>query len=279
MLIDCFTYFNEKELLERRIETLKDTVDLFLIADADRTHKGEPKAFSALETIKELGLPEEKIQVIHIELPSPEEAPDPWIRERAQRDALAVAMRMIEGDHIFFVSDCDEIARPSTLLEAAKVSDENPTEFVRLSMPFLMNRADLQCHNAEDKPMEWVAGTLVRSQHVRDESTLSQIRATPGGIKVGDLDGGWHFSWMGDSSRIKTKVSSFAHCYDIIPSAAAPLFSEEMMQFMDNYEAKEGATDPLGRVDHRLKKYSHELLPEKLFKLERVKRFLLPDGE
>ena len=177
MLIDCFTYFNEKELLELRIETLKDTVDLFLIADADRTHKGEPKAFSALETIKELGLPEEKIQVIHIELPSPEEAPDPWIRERAQRDALAVAMRMIEGDHIFFVSDCDEIARPSTLLEAAKVSDENPTEFVRLSMPFLMNRADLQCHNAEDKPMEWIAGTLVRSQHVRDESTLSQIRA------------------------------------------------------------------------------------------------------
>ena len=52
MLIDCFTYFNEKELLELRVETLKDTVDLFLIADADRTHKGEPKEFSAVNAVR-----------------------------------------------------------------------------------------------------------------------------------------------------------------------------------------------------------------------------------
>lgn len=277
MLIDCFSYFNEKELLELRIRTLEDTVDFFMIADANRTHKGEPKEYTAVDTIKELGLPQEKIQVLHVELPGPEEVPDPWVRERGQRDALGVGIDMIEGDHVFIVSDCDEIANPEALKEAVKLSDENPDEFIRLSMPFLMNRADLQCHNADGEPMEWVAGTVIRSSHVRNNSTLSAIRSTPGGIKVGNLDAGWHFSWMGDAKRLQTKVSSFAHCYDVIPSAAAPLFSDEMLQFMENYKAEEGATDPLGRKDHILKPYQRELLPEKLFKIERVKEFLLPD--
>ena len=47
MLIDCFPYFNEKELLELRIATLYDHVDGFLITDANRTHR-EPKNLAAL---------------------------------------------------------------------------------------------------------------------------------------------------------------------------------------------------------------------------------------
>ena len=58
MLIDAFTYFNEKELLELRIRTLEDHVDGFLITDANRTHRGEDKEFTCLDTIRELGLPE-----------------------------------------------------------------------------------------------------------------------------------------------------------------------------------------------------------------------------
>ena len=60
MLIDCFPYFNEKELLELRIETLYDHVDGFLITDANRTHRGEPKEFSCVNTLRELGIPEKK---------------------------------------------------------------------------------------------------------------------------------------------------------------------------------------------------------------------------
>jgi hypothetical protein len=35
MLIDCFPYFNEKELLELRINVLKDYVDGFINVDAE----------------------------------------------------------------------------------------------------------------------------------------------------------------------------------------------------------------------------------------------------
>jgi hypothetical protein len=39
-----------------------------------------------------------------------------------------------------------------------------------------------------------------------------------------------------------------------------------------------GGNDPLGRKDHVLEPYSHELLPAELFKIERVKNYLLPNG-
>ena len=124
MLIDCFPYFNEKELLELRIATLQDYVDGFLITDANRTHRGEKKPFTAVETLKELGISDEKVQVLHVELPSYEEAPDPWIRERGQRDALSVGLFMLPEDAFFICSDCDEIANPAKIEELKKVIEE-----------------------------------------------------------------------------------------------------------------------------------------------------------
>ena len=105
MLFDCFLYFNERELLELRVEMLKDVVDGFIITDANRTFKGDEKPFTCVDTIRELGLPEDKIQVLHVELPPPDIAPSPWVREYSQRDALAVGMRMTPPDSAFFFSD------------------------------------------------------------------------------------------------------------------------------------------------------------------------------
>ena len=47
---------------------------------------------------------------------------------------------------------------------------------------------------------------------------------------------------------------------------------------MDSYKAAAGSTDPLGRTDHILQEYPHELLPPELFKLDRVRNYLLPNG-
>ena len=77
MFLDTFTYFNERELLELRVNALKDHVSGFIIAEGDRTHRGEPKEYTCTETIKELRLPEDMIWVVEVKLPSFEEAPDP----------------------------------------------------------------------------------------------------------------------------------------------------------------------------------------------------------
>lgn len=42
---DCFTFFNELELLEIRLELLDEVVDKFVISEGDHTHSGNYKGF------------------------------------------------------------------------------------------------------------------------------------------------------------------------------------------------------------------------------------------
>ena len=45
MVYDCFPFFNELDLLEIRLNVLKDGVDRFVIVEAGETHTGKPKPF------------------------------------------------------------------------------------------------------------------------------------------------------------------------------------------------------------------------------------------
>ena len=46
MIIDAFTYFNEKELVELRIKYLSKLIDYFVIIEADVTHTGKEKKWN-----------------------------------------------------------------------------------------------------------------------------------------------------------------------------------------------------------------------------------------
>jgi beta-1,4-mannosyl-glycoprotein beta-1,4-N-acetylglucosaminyltransferase len=43
MIVDCFAFFNEFEILELRLRTLEDVVDRFVLCEAGFTHRGDPK--------------------------------------------------------------------------------------------------------------------------------------------------------------------------------------------------------------------------------------------
>jgi hypothetical protein len=270
-VVDCFPYFNEKELLELRINLLYDKVDKFIICDANKTHKGDPKPFTCIDTLKELDLLRDKIQVIEVDLPSYEQEKDPWIRERMQRDALS---DYIENDDICIISDCDEIINPNLVDYYVSIVQKYPNNILRIPLAFLNGRADLRVYNLNDEPALWNVAYFCTKMHLADY-TPSQIRESYAlslnNIKYSDIfitengiieDAGWHFSWMGDEKRLKTKSKSFLHWNEV--------------SLQENYIAKENSTDPLGRREHTLKKYSSQLLPSKVFELKRVKNFLLP---
>ena len=285
MLVDCFTYFEEKELLLLRYEMLKDVVDFFLITDGDRTFKGDPKPYHCLNHLKELGIKDDRIQVLHTELPSKEEIHSPWIREYAQRDALGVGMAFLQEstdkECVFHLSDVDEIPKPDYLKHAELLVREDPHRCVRFSMPMLYARGDFRvidpARSEEVSPNTWVGGTVF--SHKKLYMRVSEIRRTPNetDVVLGARDAGWHFSWMGSKERQKLKLGSFSHCYDNIPNSVAPADSQEMLDYIDNYEPKEGERDILGRTDHILTKYDTKLLPPEVFELDLVRNFLLPE--
>ena len=43
MIYDCFTFFNELDLLELRLEFLDKYVDWFVISESSKTHSGQIK--------------------------------------------------------------------------------------------------------------------------------------------------------------------------------------------------------------------------------------------
>jgi hypothetical protein len=270
-IVDCFPYFNEKELLELRIKLLYDKVDQFIITDANRTHSGQSKPFTCIDTIKELGISQDKITVVKVNLPSFEDEPSAWVRERIQRN---VAAEYLQKDDICIATDCDEIIDPDFIDYYVNIAKQHPYNILRIPMAFLMGRADLRAYDTQEKPWEWDCPFICNTEHLKHH-TISNIRESrstkSNSVRFTDIfatddgvvkEAGWHFSWMGDTNRRKIKQQSYSHWNEY--------------KILDKYNPEEGSTDPLGRQDHILKKYSIGLLPDKIFELDHIKQFLLP---
>lgn len=284
-ILDCFSFYNEKELLELRVKLLYDKVDLFVISDANRTHSGIPKEYTCKEIIKRFNLPKNKIEIVEVDLPGPEIETDNWNRERLQRNA---AQQYIDQNTVAIVSDCDEIIDPTFIDYYSSLAQNNPDNILRIPMSYLNCRADLEVCDSNGNKRPWSAGFICLHNHIQ-KYTLSDIRESFSrglnhipfrdiyAIDNGTIqDAGWHFSWMGDTERLKTKCRSFGHAHEIVHNAVAPLYSNQMTEFLNNYRPTDGTTDPLGRNDHILKSYPVEKLPQLIFENPNLKEFLLP---
>lgn len=281
MVIDTFPYFNERELLELRIRLLYDHVDKFIICEGDHTHKGDTKPLTCKQTLQELGLLTEKIQVVEVKMPSYDQEPDPWIRERMQRNA---AQEFIQEGDVVFATDCDEIIDPG-VIDYHVSSVYNLTEdILRLPMVNLSGRADLRIHKTSGEPAHWWAGFVCGAFHLQ-EWTLSDLREsaalgqpvlkyTHSFLMMEEYPTmGWHFTWMGNPQRRRLKKEAFAHWNDNI-RGIGNLDSQEMGTFIEHYVPEAGSTDPLGREDSILLPYSVEKLPKLIFEIPTIQKFL-----
>lgn len=273
MIIDCFPFFNEKELLELRLKLLYDHVDLFVISEGTHTHKGMPKPLLAYDIIKDFGIPTKKIELVTVKMPDFNEEPDHWVRERMQRD---VAKDYIKGNVVAYVGDCDEILNPIFIPEFEQFVVDNPNTLLRVPLVYLTGEARYRVHMNDGNPVLWPTPFVCMEHHL-ERYTLSQIREDQAlnlhkiteyqevfPVRNGkDLrDAGWHFTWMGGPRRMHVKYKNFLH---------------DEFKIVENYKPTPGGTDPLDRDHHWLKEYPLEELPQIIFELENVKRFLLPD--
>lgn len=289
-IVDTFPYFNEKELLELRIKLLYDHVDKFIICDANRTHSGKPKEFSAKKTLMELNLPLEKIKVVEADLSIYDNDNYNWTRERAQRNS---AVKYIEPTDVCIVSDCDEIINPKYIDYYKNIAIRNPNNILRIPMVFLHNRADLEVYNGNtNEPINWQCAFLCLKSHLKNY-TLSQIRESVAfsnfeGFVISEFpdlyamdngiieNAGWHFSWMGNSNTLIEKYKSGAHANDMVGSINMNP-ENEAIEFIKNFKPLENGNDVLGRKNHILKNYNISLLPDLIFQLPNVANLLLPN--
>jgi hypothetical protein len=202
-IIDCFPFHDELDLLECRLTELHDTVDAFVLVEADVTHQDAPKPYHFSDNAERFAPWADKITVVRATgLPTKTAAPDPWAREHAQRDWIAEGLAQLDltGSDIVLQSDVDEIPRT---LHARNVRPGGG--FVVFGQRGHFWAVDWFY------PIEWhgtVAGTVTSLSRIgsRPLVKMRDIRLT-GTCPQHMRDAGWHLSWLGGPERV-TKSSA-----------------------------------------------------------------------
>lgn len=205
-LIDCFTFYNEIDMLLFRLEYLYETVDKFVIAEATLTFSGNPKELY-FENNKQLF---EKYQdkIVHLiidDLPTLQQSNDAWVRERFQRNALdrGIAQLDLSNDDIIIINDLDEIPDRDTLRIIRSAKLENIAYALEQDMYYY----NLTCKGKSN----WYHAKIVNyftyntiynkmPEIIRLVNRYALIR-----------NGGWHFSYFGDVKFIQNKIRNFSH--------------------------------------------------------------------
>jgi beta-1,4-mannosyl-glycoprotein beta-1,4-N-acetylglucosaminyltransferase len=114
-VVDCFTFYNELELLELRFNELYDVVDKFIIVEANKTFKGDFKPFILEENKWRFEKWWDK--VAHIKVYTPDNLTDAWSREKYQRNSsLPFLHSMCLNDNsVVIITDIDEIPNPERI--------------------------------------------------------------------------------------------------------------------------------------------------------------------
>ena len=127
-IFDCFKFFNELELLELRLMELYDTVDYFVLVEANKTHTGKLKNYIFEENKNNFEKFLDKIIHIKVDDMPPYSQSDIWTAENFQRNCI---MRGLvdyaeNGDKVI-ISDIDEI--PSVDIIKANINNPNWVTF------------------------------------------------------------------------------------------------------------------------------------------------------
>jgi beta-1,4-mannosyl-glycoprotein beta-1,4-N-acetylglucosaminyltransferase len=189
MLFDCFTFFNELDLLELRLETLSAVVDRFVLVEADLTHQGAPKPLHFAENRDRFARWLDRIAHVVVEL----KGKGSWERENEQRRAIVQGLGGASADDLICLSDLDEIPNPDDLAAA-----KPPCHFDMYLSYYWLN---CRC----PPPCLWNRSVLTTFKDLHDPQHLRQHPPSPAG------GGGWHFSYLGGVGGIINKLQAFAH--------------------------------------------------------------------
>ena len=196
-IYDCFTYFNEEEMVHIRFEELKDVVDYFVVVESSQTFTGKTKPFYFDQLPNWINQWKEKI--IRIKVDFPDDLKTSWEREFYQRNAIAEIVDRLDDSDVVLISDADEIVKSSLL---KKITEHTIPARIDVKQYFWNFNWQVPPHCDQG------ARPVVCAKYNLKKNTPQELR----GMTLPVIpDGGWHFSFFGESDKIKNKIESFAH--------------------------------------------------------------------
>lgn len=233
-VFDCFTFFNELDLLEIRLHELDEVVDYFVIAEAAQTFRGSPKELFFRGNKGRFTDFNHKIILVTVydfegarQLGSKFSGQGvQWVRQRNQRAALIQGLELALPLDWILLSDLDEIPRSTIVKSIASNSVHRRavhmfehtyyTDYLNWEIPrpdswvgtkmlerrFLRSMQgvrDLRHAAHKDAPIPWFSWRL---------RLMTDLRALVFAQLIADA--GWHFSSIGSPDQIMRKLASLS---------------------------------------------------------------------
>jgi beta-1,4-mannosyl-glycoprotein beta-1,4-N-acetylglucosaminyltransferase len=232
-IYDCFTFFNELDLLEIRLNHLNDIVDYFVLVEANKTHSGEYKPYFYEENKERYKDFHHKI--IHIKkefdtsnmvfvaksadvlleemkkYKSVTQVPNDayWELEHAQRNAISEGIMDANDNDIIMISDVDEIPSTKPIQEYLTRYSPNFIVLMQIIHYYYLNcKLKNSAVGAFNKRTIWPGTTIMLKKNITTPQTVRDMK----GLRAKEIkNGGWHFSFLGNIEQIHYKLKSFAH--------------------------------------------------------------------
>ena len=234
MLYDCFTFFNELEILDIRLHEMAPIVDRFVLVEARKTFQGTDKPLY-FEDNKALFAPYlAKIEHIIVDFPPeidylrPAKSPA-WAREYFQRDQIAQGLTTASPDDLILISDVDEIVK-APILETActRLRKGEMAVFTGYSYAHYLNRqvsnqiwelGPRLCHFANFRSAQTVRNIKLHASRSLRHTPLGPWHTRLKNWLDCDFSGPlieyenaiWHFTSLGGWERFRAKIDAFAH--------------------------------------------------------------------
>ena len=249
MVIDCFIFFNELEMLEFRLEELNEHVDYFVLVESNLTHTGIEKELFYQNNKKLFEKFNHKI--IHIVSELPKKISDDlsceeyhqmlgcpvspsidkikelrdlfkkinsnwenWMREYIQRNDIIKGIEKLSptDDDYIFISDCDEIwdTKFFEIVQNNETVNSSRLPFEgKMTNPYKLLQKNFYYDLECVGSWPWASSVICRYSNINDYGGCNSLRNNQKLDSIGYC--GWHFSFFGGVEFIKTKLKSYTH--------------------------------------------------------------------
>jgi len=200
-IYDCFTFYNELDLLEIRLNELNDVVDKFVLVEAEKTHQNKNKILHFYENKNRFAKFLNKI--IHVIVPKESFIEDAWYNENFQRKSILDGLKETTEEDILIVSDLDEIPSKKSIEEAIK-NNKKIAVFEQLLHYYYLNTFLL----VKNTPINY-GSVLIKKSLFEKNTEIVRSREKHNLDKI--KNGGWHFSFLGNENVVYNKIQNYAH--------------------------------------------------------------------
>lgn len=218
MIIDCFPFFNELDILELRLNILNDCVDKFVLVEASKTQSLLNKPFYFEENKDRFSQFLHKI--VHIKV---DDHPNSggWAMENFQRNCISngIAQLDLKEEDIIAISDVDEIWNPAVAQQISKFLTIH--QYVSQKMRYFVFYLNLE---TVDKG--WT-GTIFCNKKIFNSTTPQDLRNIKDFVPCIQLPG-WHLGYQGGKEKVYQKYLS---CIEPLDKSNLPSYDDFCAEF------------------------------------------------